>query len=39
MLSGIAAKWAVRLGYNNVYRYQAGISAWKEQYPGELEFR
>ena len=23
------ASWAVKLGYNNVYRYPGGIFAWK----------
>jgi len=35
--SGIAARWAVRLGYENVYRYQAGIMAWEEKYPEMVE--
>jgi rhodanese-related sulfurtransferase len=39
VLSGIAAKWAVRLGYNNVFRYHAGIAAWKENFPDELEIK
>lgn len=28
MLSEIAAYWAVRLGYLNVYRYPAGYNVW-----------
>jgi rhodanese-related sulfurtransferase len=28
VLGEIAAAWAVRLGYTNVFRYPAGYQAW-----------
>jgi len=31
--SGIAARWAVRMGYTSVYRYPGGLFEWKEAHP------